>query len=112
MRHRDIVPARARLRYSHAMSTKVTIEVDEQTADVLQTRAAELGVTVSELVAELPTLESRTDDRRPRRDRRAGSTLEEGRGSRLRRASGARRAMAPHVVRTAVSAVAGSVTVD
>jgi predicted transcriptional regulator len=40
------------------MSTKVNIEVDEQTADVLQTRAAELGVTVSELVAELATLES------------------------------------------------------
>ena len=46
------------LRYSHAMSTNVKIEVDEQTADVLQTRAAELGVTVSELVAELATLES------------------------------------------------------
>ena len=36
----------------------MTIEVDEQTADVLQTRAAELGLTVSELVAELATLES------------------------------------------------------
>lgn len=40
------------------MSTNVRIEVDEQTADVLQTRARELGVTVSELVAELATLES------------------------------------------------------
>ena len=40
------------------MSTNVHIEVDEQTADVLQTRAAELGVTVSELVAELAMLES------------------------------------------------------
>jgi len=40
------------------MSTNVQIEVDEQTAGVLQTRAAELGVTVSELVAELATLES------------------------------------------------------
>jgi predicted transcriptional regulator len=40
------------------MSTNVHIEVDPQTADVLQTRAAELGVTVSELVAELATLES------------------------------------------------------
>ena len=40
------------------MSTNVQIEVDEQTADVLQTRAAELGVTVSELVAELALLES------------------------------------------------------
>ena len=40
------------------MSTNVQIEVDEQTADVLQARAAELGVTVSELLAELATLES------------------------------------------------------
>ena len=40
------------------MSTNVRIEVDEQTADVLQTRAAELGVTVSELVAELAMLEA------------------------------------------------------
>ena len=36
----------------------VQIEVDERTAGVLQTRAAELGVTVAELVAELATLES------------------------------------------------------
>ena len=40
------------------MSTNVKIEVDERTAGVLQARAAELGVTVSELVAELATLES------------------------------------------------------
>lgn len=40
------------------MSTNVKIEIDEQTADVLHARAAELGVTVSELVAELATLES------------------------------------------------------
>ena len=40
------------------MSTNVRIEVDEQTAGVLQARAAELGVTVSELVAELATLET------------------------------------------------------
>jgi predicted transcriptional regulator len=40
------------------MSTNVQIEVDEQTADVLQTRAAELGVTVSQLLAELATLET------------------------------------------------------
>lgn len=40
------------------MSTNVQIEVDAQTADMLQTRAAELGVTVSTLVAELATLES------------------------------------------------------
>ena len=40
------------------MSTSVKIEVDERTAEVLHTRAAELGVTVSELVAELATLET------------------------------------------------------
>jgi predicted transcriptional regulator len=40
------------------MSTSVKIEVDERTADVLQARAAELGVTVSELLAELATLDS------------------------------------------------------
>ena len=39
-------------------STNVKIEIDEQTADVLHARAAELGVTVSELVAELATLDS------------------------------------------------------
>lgn len=40
------------------MGTNVKIEVDERTADVLQARAAELGVTVSELIAELATLDS------------------------------------------------------
>ena len=40
------------------MSASVTIEVDEQTADVLHARAAERGVSVSELVAELATLDS------------------------------------------------------
>ena len=40
------------------MTTSVKIEVDERTADVLRSRAAELGVTVSELIAELATLDS------------------------------------------------------
>ncbi len=40
------------------MSTNVKIEVDERTADVLQARAAELGVSVSELIAELATFDS------------------------------------------------------
>jgi predicted transcriptional regulator len=40
------------------MSTSVKIEVDQRTADVLQARAAELGLSVSELVAELATLDS------------------------------------------------------
>ncbi len=41
----------------HGMGANVTIEVDEQTADVLQTRAAELGVTIPQLIAELAALE-------------------------------------------------------
>ena len=44
--------------YSLAMSTNVSIDVDERTADVLRVRAAELGLTVPQLVAELATLES------------------------------------------------------
>jgi predicted transcriptional regulator len=40
------------------MSTNVSIEVDKHTADVLQMRAAELGVTVPQLIAELATLHS------------------------------------------------------
>jgi predicted transcriptional regulator len=40
------------------MSANVSIEVDRQTADVLKVRAAELGVTVPQLIAELATLDS------------------------------------------------------
>ena len=40
------------------MSINVSIEVDKHTADVLQTRAAELGVRVPQLIAELATLDS------------------------------------------------------
>ena len=39
------------------MSASVSIEVDQHTADVLQTRAAELGVTVPQLIAELAALD-------------------------------------------------------
>jgi predicted transcriptional regulator len=39
------------------MSANVSIEVDQQTADLLRTRAAELGVTVSQLIAELAALD-------------------------------------------------------
>jgi len=42
------------------MNAKEKIEVDERTANVLRSRAAELGVTVSELVAELATVESQS----------------------------------------------------
>ena len=48
---------RLRIRYSGAMNATVSIEVDKHTADVLQTRAAELGVTVSQLIAELAALD-------------------------------------------------------
>lgn len=47
-----------RYRGDSIMSTNVKIEVDERTADMLQARAAELGVSVSELVAELAALDS------------------------------------------------------
>ncbi len=40
------------------MSINVSIEVDKHTADVLQMRADELGVTVPQLIAELATLDS------------------------------------------------------
>ncbi|HLF12740.1 MAG TPA: hypothetical protein VJA26_16170 [Gammaproteobacteria bacterium] len=40
------------------MSINVSIEVDKHTADVLQMRAAELGITVPQLIAELATLDS------------------------------------------------------
>jgi hypothetical protein len=40
------------------MGTNVRMEVDERTAEALRARAADLGVTVSELLAELATLEA------------------------------------------------------
>ena len=39
------------------MSANVSIEIDKHTADVLQARAAELGVTVPQLIAELAALD-------------------------------------------------------
>jgi hypothetical protein len=44
------------------MSTTVQIEVDKHTADMLQNRAAELGVTVPQLIAELAALEGAARD--------------------------------------------------
>jgi predicted transcriptional regulator len=52
-----IEPARLRLGYSRAMNANVSIEVDKHTAEVLEARAAELGVTVSQLIAELAALD-------------------------------------------------------
>ena len=49
---------RVRVGYSGVMSISVSIEIDKHTADVLQARAAELGLTVPELIAELATLDS------------------------------------------------------
>jgi predicted transcriptional regulator len=46
------------LGYPFGMGASVKIEVDERTADALKTRATELGVTVSELVAELAALDT------------------------------------------------------
>ena len=39
------------------MNGKVSIEVDRHTADMLEMRAAELGVTVPQLIAELAELD-------------------------------------------------------
>jgi hypothetical protein len=49
---------RRRPRRGALLKTKERIEIDERTADVLRARAAELGVTVSKLVAELAALDS------------------------------------------------------
>lgn len=66
------------------MSANVSIEVDKHTADVLLTRAAVLGVTVSQLIAELAALdgasrEAETDEV-AELDRRSASAAE---GSRV-----------------------------
>lgn len=67
------------------MSTNVSIEVDKHTADVLQMRAAELGVTVPQLVAEVATLDSEPRDAAAAEiaelDRRAARAAEGGRVS-------------------------------
>jgi hypothetical protein len=44
------------------MGATVRIEVDRHTADMLQSRATELGVTVQQLVAELAALDSAARD--------------------------------------------------
>ena len=44
--------------YPLDMGTNVKIEVDERTADALKARAAELGMSLSELIAELAALDS------------------------------------------------------
>lgn len=46
------------MRYPDFMGATVRIEIDKHTADVLQSRASELGVTVQQLVAELAALDS------------------------------------------------------
>lgn len=57
--------------------------IDKHTADVLQTRAAELGVTVPQLVAELATLDSEPRDADAAEiaelDRRVAKALDSGR---------------------------------
>lgn len=54
---RACIAGRLRIGYSGTMNAKVRIEVDRHTADVLETRAAELGVTVPQLIAELAALD-------------------------------------------------------
>ena len=44
------------------MSANVSIEVDKDTADALQARAAELGMTVPQLIAELAALDGAARD--------------------------------------------------
>ncbi|HQZ39894.1 MAG TPA: hypothetical protein PLH72_12725 [Vicinamibacterales bacterium] len=44
------------------MATSVSIDIDQHTADVLQMRAAELGITVPQLIAELAALDSTPRD--------------------------------------------------
>ena len=44
------------------MAANVSIDIDQHTADVLELRAAELGVTVAQLIAELAALDSPSRD--------------------------------------------------
>ncbi len=44
------------------MGPNVSIDIDQHTADVLRVRAAELGVTVPQLIAELAALDSTPRD--------------------------------------------------
>jgi hypothetical protein len=48
--------------YSGGMGPSVSIDIDKHTAEVLQVRAAELGVTVPQLIAELAALDSTPRD--------------------------------------------------
>lgn len=65
------------------MSRRVNIEVDKHTADVLEARANELGVTVPQLIAELATLDSSSrsagDDEIAELDRRSARATKDGR---------------------------------
>jgi hypothetical protein len=44
------------------MGSNVSIDIDRRTADVLQVRAAELGVTVPQLIAELAEMDGTARD--------------------------------------------------
>lgn len=70
--------------YSGIMNAKVSIEVDRHTADVLAMRAAELGMTVPQLIAELAALDGAPReadaDEIPELDRRSTRAAE---GSRV-----------------------------
>ena len=66
------------------MGATVSIEVDKHTAEALRIRAAELGVTVSQLVAELAAIDGTArdagSDEVAELDRRSASAAE---GSRI-----------------------------
>ncbi len=52
-------------RYNRVMTVKRTIEVDGDTAAALETRAAEAGMSVSELLAEIVARQSKPADAPP-----------------------------------------------
>jgi hypothetical protein len=65
------------------MSSSVRIEIDKGTADVLKARATELGLTVSQLIAELALLEGEprqaSDEEIAELDRRLARATEDSR---------------------------------
>ncbi len=65
------------------MSANVTIEIDGHTADALRVRAAELGLTVPQLIAELAALDGALRTTEPGEvaelDRRSEAAVEDSR---------------------------------
>jgi hypothetical protein len=80
---RSAPPALPGIGYSGDMGPNVSIEIDQHTADVLEVRAAELGVTVPQLIAELAALDGTPRDAEAGEiaelDRRAASATPDSR---------------------------------